>query len=172
MIQLVINSNLLREIDERQLINRYARFCYTDEDSVTDDTNIRLHLTELLDWDVNGESGVPIYCSKFETIKRKDWEVLIQFIKDNKAEIKYLASQPLKKKALESKKEVLTAIELRNKHYEERCSDPNYEVSGKGKKARPCNYMGRIYKSRQECRYKEGITQSQLYRYLEKTGQV
>ena len=31
MIQLVVNVDLLREIDERKLINSYARFMYDDE---------------------------------------------------------------------------------------------------------------------------------------------
>ena len=32
MIQLVVNVELLREIDERKLINAYARFMYNDEE--------------------------------------------------------------------------------------------------------------------------------------------
>ena len=36
MIQLVINSVLLRELDERKLINAYARFMYNDESDITD----------------------------------------------------------------------------------------------------------------------------------------
>lgn len=172
MIQLVINSNLLREIDDRALINRYARFCYENDESVNNDTLIKQNLISLLDWDENGESGVPVFCSKFESIKRKDWVKLINFIKSNKYEIKVLAYAPVKKKKLESKKEVLNAIELKEKYNKERFSDPNYKVSGRGKKARPCEYKGRIYKSRQECLYKEGLTQNELYRYLEKTNQV
>ena len=66
MIQLVINTNLLREIDERKLINAYARFIYNDEKDITDDEIIRNNLIQLFDWDENGENGLEIYCSKFE----------------------------------------------------------------------------------------------------------
>ena len=41
MIQLVVNVNLLREIDERKLINSYARFMYNDEKDTTDDIQIK-----------------------------------------------------------------------------------------------------------------------------------
>ena len=68
MIQLVVNVNLLREIDERKLINAYARHVYNNEIDVTDDTKIKTNLIELLDWDKNGEQGLEIYCSKFEGI--------------------------------------------------------------------------------------------------------
>ena len=50
MIQLVINTSLLREIDERKLINAYARFMYNDEKDTTDDTQIKENLIQLLDW--------------------------------------------------------------------------------------------------------------------------
>ena len=40
MIQLVVNVELLREIDERKLINAYARFMYNDESDITDDDRI------------------------------------------------------------------------------------------------------------------------------------
>lgn len=172
MLQLIINSNLLREIDDRALINRYARFCYENEESVTNDTLIQQNLEQLLDWDKNGESGVPIYCSKFESIKRKDWPQLIQFIKDSGEEIRYISYHHVKKKRLKSVKEILDAIELKEKHNKERFSDPEYKVSGRGRKARTCEYNGKVYKSRQECIYKEGITKNQLYQYLKKTGQI
>jgi hypothetical protein len=54
MIQLVVNVELLREIDERKLINAYARFMYNDEKDTTDDAQIKENLIELLDWDRNG----------------------------------------------------------------------------------------------------------------------
>ena len=41
MIQLVVNVNLLREIDERKLINSYARFVYNNESDITDDNKIK-----------------------------------------------------------------------------------------------------------------------------------
>lgn len=50
MLQLIVNSTLLREIDERALINRYARYCYEDEESVTNDTIIQQNLANLLDF--------------------------------------------------------------------------------------------------------------------------
>ena len=74
MIQLVVNVDLLREINERKLINTYARFMYNEEKDTTDDVQIKENLIQLLDWDKNGDNGLGIYCGKFEKIKRKDWE--------------------------------------------------------------------------------------------------
>lgn len=71
MLQLIVNVNFLREIDERKLINAYARFIYNDEKDVSDDIQIKENLIQLLDWDKNGDNGLGIYCSKFESIKRK-----------------------------------------------------------------------------------------------------
>lgn len=172
MLQFVINTELLRELDERKLINAYARHVYNDEIDVTDDIQIKTNLIELLDWDKNGEQGLEIYCSKFEGIKNKDWERLIQFIKENHHEIKSLAYNPLREKKLESIKIVNSILENKEKHNKERFTDENYQVSGRGKKAKSCIYEGREYKSRQECIYKEGLTKNQLYRYLEKTNQL
>lgn len=174
MIQLVVNVNLLREIDERKLINAYARYVYNDEVDVTDDIQIKTNLIELLDWDKNGEQGLEIYCSKFEGIKNKDWERLIQFIKENHHEIRTIAIQEgyLKSRQLIHKKVIKDFIATKEAHNIERFSDKNYTVSGRGKKARPCIYEGREYKSRQECMYKEGITKYQLYEYLKKTEQL
>lgn len=169
MIQLIINSTLLREINDRTLINRYARFYYENEESVTNDTLIQQNLTKLLDWDVNGDKGVPIYCSKFENIKRKDWIRLIQFIKDNSEEIKSIAYKPLKEKKLEEKKIIFDSLEKKKEKEEKRFID--YKVSGRGKKAKPCVYKGKTYQSRQECIFKEGLTKYELYKYLKKTGQ-
>ena len=87
MIQLIVNVNLLREIDERKLINAYARFMYNDEKDTIDDIQIKENLIQLLDWDKNGDNGLKIYCGKFESIKEKDWIILIQFIKENLHEI-------------------------------------------------------------------------------------
>ena len=83
MIQLVINTTMLREIDERRLINAYARLIYETEVDITDDNVIKVNLIKLFDWDINGDNGLGVYCGKFESIKRKDWITLIQFIKDN-----------------------------------------------------------------------------------------
>lgn len=172
MIQLVINTNMLREIDERKLINAYARFMYIDEKDVTEDIQIKTNLIELFDWDINGDNGLGIYCGKFESIKKKDWIKLIQFIKENHHEIKEISYTPNKERKLESIKIINTFLEEKEKHNIERFTDKNYSVSGRGKKAKTCIYEGREYKSRQECIYKEGITKYQLYCYLQKTGQL
>ena len=172
MIQLVVNTNMLREIDERKLINAYARFMYIDEKDVTDDIQIKTNLIELFDWDINGDNGLGIYCGKFESIKKKDWIKLIQFIKENHHEIKEISYTPNKERKLESIKIINTFLEEKEKHNIERFTDENYSVSGRGKKAKTCVYEGKEYKSRQECIYKEGITKYQLYCYLQKTGQL
>lgn len=171
MIQLVINASLLREIDERKLINAYARFIYNDEKDTTDDIQIKENLKQLLDWDENGDNGLGVYCSKFESLKERDWIRLIQFIKENHHEIKELSYKPVRQRKLESIKVVNDAIEAKEQHNMERFTDSNYKVSGRGKKARPCVYEGREYKSRQECMYKEGLTKYQLWVYLKETGQ-
>lgn len=172
MITLVINTSLLREIDEHKIINFYAKLIYSDEEDVLNDNKIKDNLIKLFDWDKTGENGLGIYCGKFESIKRKDWDILIYFIKKNSDEIKRKAVPYLKNKKLQSDKLILNNIEQIEKHNKERFTNINYKVSGKGKKAKSCIYEGREYKSRQECMYKEGISQSKLYRYLEKTGQV
>lgn len=172
MIQLVINTNMLREIDEHKLIGAYARHMYNSEIDVTDDNVIKLNLTKLFDWDINGDNGLGVYCGKFESIKKKDWIDLIQFIKNNHYWIKEIAREPLKEKKLESIKIINSFLETKEKHNIERFTNENYQVSGRGRKAKTCIYEGRKYKSRQECIYKEGITKRQLYVYLEKTGQL
>ena len=172
MIQLVVNVNLLREIDERKLINAYARHMYNDESDLTDEVKIKDNLIQLLDWDKNGDNGLGFYCSKFESIKRKDWEFLISFIKDNSYAIKEYGYYPAKEKKLESIKIVNNAIEAKEQHNIERFTDENYQISGRGKKAKPCIYEGREYKSRQECMYKEGLTKYQLWVYLKETNQT
>lgn len=172
MIQLVVNVNLLREIDERKLINAYARFMYNDEKDTTDDVQIRENLIQLLDWDKNGDNGLGIYCSHFESLKEKDWNVLINFIKENHHEIKSISFYPVKERKLESIKVINDILETKKQHNIERFTDENYEVSGRGKKARPCTYEGREYKSRQECMYKEGLNKYQLWTYLKETNQI
>ena len=172
MIQLVVNVNLLREIDERKLINAYARHMYNDEKDTTDDIQIKNNLIQLLDWDENGDNGLGIYCSKFESLKEKDWNRLINFIKENHHEIKSISFYPAKERKLESIKIVNDIIESKAQHNKERFTDENYKVSGRGKKARPCIYEGKEYKSRQECMYKEGLTKYQLWVYLKETNQI
>ena len=172
MIPLVVNVNLLREIDERKLINAYAHFMYNDEKDISDEVQIKENLIQLLDWDKNGDNGLGIYCSHFESIKNKDWNKLITFIKENHHEIKVLSYSDVKNRKLESIKIINDALQAKEKHYLERFTDENYKVSGRGKKAKPCIYEGRSYKSQQECMYKEGITKYQLYKYLKETNQV
>ena len=172
MIQLVVNTNMLREIDERKLINAYAHYEYDNEKDLTDDNLIKSNLVQLFDWDINGDNGLGIYCSKFESIKRKDWEKLIQFIKDNRYEIELLSRPSVKEKKLESIKIVNDALKAKEQHNIERFTDKNYTISGRGKKAKSCVYEGREYKSRQECIYKEGLTKYQLYQYLKETNQL
>lgn len=168
---IVVNVNLLRDIDDRKLINAYAKFMYNDEKDTEDDIRIKENLNELLDWDKNGDNGLGIYCSHFEQIKDKDWTTLINFIKENKHEIKILSYGIVKARKLESIKIVNDVIEAKKQHNIERFTNENYEVSGRGKKAKPCEYMGIIYKSRQECEYKTGISRYKLYKYLKETGQ-
>ena len=172
MIQLVINTNMLRELDERRLINTYARLVYNGEEDTSNENKIKENLLQLLDWDINGDRGLGIFCSKFENIKRKDWNILINFIKDNHHEIRELSYGHAKKRRLESIKVVNSVLENKKERIKTRFKDSNYKVSGRGKKAKPCIFEGRSYKSRQECMYKENITQHQLYNYLKETNQL
>ncbi len=174
MIQLVINTVLLRELDERKLINAYARYKFNDHKSVVDPHEIKNNLKSLLNWDINGDNGLALYCGKFESIKRKDWDKLIEFIQENGEEITKIAiyNDFPEKRELEDQKVLNSTLEKKELHNIERFTDKNYTVSGRGKRAKPCEYNGKIYSSRQECRYKEGITQNQLYRYLERTNQI
>ena len=172
MIQLIVNVNLLREIEDSKLIGAYARLFYNDESDVTDDVKIKENLIQLLDWDKNGDNGLGFYCSKFESIKKKDWIFLINFIKENDYLIKNYSFKQAKERRLESIKVVNDAIEAKEQHNIERFTDSNYKVSGRGKKAKTCVYNGKEYKSRQECIYKEGITKYQLYQYLKETNQL
>ena len=172
MIQLVINTVLLRELEEEKLIHEYAKHMYSSKEDVEEDSVIKNNLQQLLDWDINGDNGLALYCGKFESIKRKDWELLISKIKENKSLIENLAKSPLKEFQLKQEKVIKDHFEKKELHNIERFTDKNYTVSGRGKRAKPCEYNGKIYSSRQECRYKEGITQNQLYRYLERTNQI
>ena len=140
--------------------------------SVTDDVIIKTNLINLLDWDKNGDNGLGIYCSHFENLKKKDWNILIQFIKENHHEIKSIASSDVKERKLENIKVINSVIEAKEQHNIERFTDKSYKVSGRGKKARPCVYKGKEYKSRQECMYKEGLTKYQLWIYLKSTNQI
>ena len=174
MIQFVINTTLLRELDENKLINMYARYKFNDDKSVTDDIEIKSNLESLLNWDINGDNGLGLYCGKFESIKRKDWDRLIKFIKENGEKITKIAIYRKfpEERILKNFKIIHDFLEKKELHNIERFTDKNYSISGRGKKARPCTYKGKTYSSRQECMYKEGITQNQLYRYLEQTNQV
>ena len=120
MISIVVNVNLLREIDERKLINAYAHYMYNNNVDITDDIQIKENLIQLLDWDKNGDNGLGIYCGKFESIKRRDWIILIQFIKDNGYEIEVLSRPYIKKRKLNSTKIILDNLESKEQHNEER----------------------------------------------------
>lgn len=172
MIQLVVNVNLLREIDEKKLINTYARLIYLNEEDTSVDFKIRDNLKKLFDWDINGENGLAIYCSKFESLKEKDWIWLINFIKENAYEIRTKSYIYAKEKRLEDIKKVESFLEQKESKQRKRFLDKNYKVSGRGVKARPCIYKGRKYSSRQECIYKENISKYELYIYLKETNQM
>lgn len=172
MIQLVVNTNLLREVDKRKLINTYARLMYNSEEDVENDIIIQNNLESLLDWDKTGHKGLGIYCSKFENLKKKDWKYLISFIKDKKYEIKNIAYPYKKERKSQFIKEILDWTQQVEEHKKEHFTKSDYKPSKRGKPAKTCVYNGKEYSSRQECMYKEGITKNQLYRYLEKTGQV
>ena len=170
MIKLIVNTNLLREIDERKLITTYARLITSDDFS--DRNIIKDNLKQILDWDSLGNKGLGIYCSQFEDLKKSDWETLIDFIIDNSEEIINLSKKSKKLKEEELNKLVLSEAEKKEVRNQELYLDENYKVSGRGKKAKPCTYKGRTYKSRKECQYKEGISHSDLYIYLAQTGQL
>lgn len=169
---IVVNSILLRELDEDKLIKAYAHLIYSDEEDVTDGVRIKENLKQLLDWDINGDEGLGIYCGKFEKLKESDWVILIHFIKEARLEIQRLSEESAEQRRLESRKVVNSFLERRESHRKEHFTNENYQVSGRGKKAKPCVYEGREYKSQQECMYKENITQYKLYKYLKETGQL
>ena len=172
MVQLIVNVNLLREIDEDKLLNAYARLIYTNEEDIFNDNKIKENLIQLLDWDKNGDNGLGIYCGKFENIKERDWKILIDLIKENYLRIEKFSRPFVKEKIKEQNKVIDDVIKSKERHNKERFTSENYKVSGRGKKARPCIYEGREYKSRQECMYKEGLTKYQLWIYLKNTNQI
>ena len=172
MVQLIVNVNLLREIDEDKLLNAYARLIYTNEEDIFNDNKIKENLIQLLDWDKNGDNGLGIYCGKFENIKERDWKILIDLIKENYLRIEKFSRPFVKEKIKEQNKVIDDVIKSKERHNKERFTSENYKVSGRGKKARPCIYEGREYKSRQECMYKEGLTKYQLWIYLKETNQI
>lgn len=173
MIQLVINSVLLREIDERKLINAYARLMYEDISSVESDETIRNNILNLLDWDYAGNKGLEIFCSRFEKIKRKDLDLLISFIKSNGKEIKNIASKYIKNKKLERNKKILDERAKKELKYKENLINKGNDYKpNRGKKAKPCTYEGRKYKSVKECMFKENLKRSEVYKYLVLTGQM
>ena len=172
MVQLIVNVNLLREIDEDKLLNAYARLIYTNEEDIFNDNKIKENLIQLLDWDKNGDNGLGIYCGKFENIKERDWKILIDLIKENYLRIEKFSRPFVKEKIKEQNKVIDDVIKSKERHNKERFTSENYKVRGRGKKARPCIYEGREYKSRQECMYKEGLTKYQLWIYLKNTNQI
>ena len=166
--QIVINTSLLREVSKSKILNYYAHFYYIDEKDLTDRNVIKDNILNLFDWDANGDSGLAVFCSKFESIKRYDLDDIIQFIIDNAEEIKLKSKENHKLRTLEQKKLILTSDQLSEQRKIDHFCDENYEVNPYGKPAKVTIYEGRVYKSRQECMYKEGITKNQLYQYLKK----
>ena len=65
-MQLVIKTSLLRELDEYKLVEAYAHLVYVDSADVENDIKIKDNLIKILDWDINGDNGFALYCSKFE----------------------------------------------------------------------------------------------------------
>ena len=170
MIQIVINTQLLRELDENKLINAYARLAYLDKSDIEDDLKIKENLLKIFDWDYLGSHGLEIFCSKFEKISRKDINYLVNFIKDNSSKIITYSYKYAKKKRLEKNKEIIDKIKKKElqtiKHY----TDENYQA--KQYNALSCTYNGKYYSSRRECLYKEKLTKYKLYKYLKETGQM
>ena len=170
-MQLVIKTSLLRELDEYKLVEAYAHLVYVDSADVENDIKIKDNLIKILDWDINGDNGFALYCSKFEDLKRKDWKKLISLIKINKDDIIRL-SKNKSQQALQNIKEMHSYLENEEAKKIKRYSNINYTVSGRGKKAKTCTYNGTTYKSRIECMYKEHLSKAQLYKYLRETNQV
>lgn len=159
---------MLREIDEHKLLSKYARLFYRSDEDINNEDIIKNNLIKLLDWDKSGDNGLGFYCGKFENIKRKDWEFLINFIKSNSQTIKSIGLDDNVK--LEEFKLIKTELEKKEEKIKQHFIDENYKV--KRKSAKPCIYEGKTYKSRQECMYKEGLTKAQLYKYLIDTKQL
>ena len=109
-MQLVIKTSLLRELDEYKLVEAYAHLVYVDSADVENDIKIKDNLIKMLDWDINGDNGFALYCSKFEYLKRKDWKKLISLIKINKDDIIRL-SKNKSQQALQNIKEVHSYLE-------------------------------------------------------------
>lgn len=152
-------------MSERVLIHRYAHYFYRSPEDGNNDTVIRQNLEKLLDADGEGGGlGVAVYCSRFESIKKRDWKRLINFIKKNAREIKILSYVPAKQDRIREAQEIRLMLKEKRKRRSKRFD--NYKISGRGKKAIPCVYEGRHYLSREECMFRENITKRALYTYL------
>lgn len=159
-MDLIINTSLLRELDERKLIIAYARYMYRTEEDINNDSLITTNLKILLDWDYGGDQGLGLYCSHFESIKRKDWKRLIDLIKKNKDEIINFPRN--ENDVIFNIKRNLNKYRVNKTIYDE----IDYEPRNRRIKAVPVIYKGRPYKSHRECMYKEGITYYALKKYL------
>lgn len=164
--QIVINTSLLREVSKSKILNYYAHFYYFDELDLTDENRIKDNLLNLFDWDMNGDSGLGVFCSKFESVKRKDLDRITKYILENANKIRKLSKEHFKERVLNFNKLILTKDEISEQKKKDHFCNKNYEVNPYGKPAKVTVYKGRVYKSRQECMYKEGITKNQLYQYL------
>lgn len=166
--QIVVNSTLLREFPKNIFLLYYARFYYKSDEDLTNEGVIQNNIKDLLDWDANGDSGLEIFCSKFESLKRRDLKTLTDYIINKAEEIKKKAKEPIKLRELEHYKVIRSEQEKQEEKIKEHFCDENYEANPYGKPAKVTIYEGRVYKSRQECMYKEGLTKNQLYQYLKK----
>lgn len=166
--QFVVNSTLLREFPKNLFLLYYAKFYYIDDDDLTNDEKIKQNIIDLLDWDANGDSGLEVFCSRFESLKRNDVAELVKYIKDNSKQIIEKSKESTKIRALEHKKVIREQEEIKEEKMKEHFCNEDYEPNPYGKPAQETVYEGRIYKSRQECMYKEGLTKNQLYQYLKK----
>ena len=166
--QIVINTSLLREFPKSKFLLCYAKFYYLTDEDISSEGKIQENIVDLLDWDKHGDSGLEIFCSRFESIKRRDLKMLVQYVLDNVNEIKRLSKKYIELRALENQKVIRTNEEILEEKMKKHFCAEDYEVNPYGKPAKKTIYKGRVYKSRQECMYKEGITKAQLYKYLKK----
>ena len=166
--QIIINTSLLRELSKSKLLTYYGKFYYVNDEDLTNEEKIKSNLLDLLDWDTNGDSGLELFCSRFESIKKSDLKELITFILNNSDEIIKRSKEEVKLRKLEHQKVIRNSYEILEDKRKTHFCDENYKVNPYGKPAKETIYKGRIYKSRQECMYKEGLTKNQLYQYLKK----
>ena len=170
MTDLIVNSTLLREFEERDLLNYYTYYVKNQED-IEDEVKIRANLEYILDWERSGEAGLGIYCGKFEYPREVDWQELIKLIKDtgqiildNKPE-NAKPKQEGKIKYTTHNEKYLDKYVLNNIFVKEKKVPPRIAPKG-------CWYQGVYYPSRYQAIAKTGLKKRELYKYLEETGQL